>query len=184
MLWNALKSGLIDMIVSDHSPCTADLKRPGEKSFEEAWGGISSVQFGLPIIWSEASKRGFTLKDLYRWMCANPAKLAGLDNIKSKLSVGYNADIAIWDPEEEIEIQEECILHKNKLTPYKGKKLKGKVHWTIVRGKVVYEEGSFTAARGNLLVRPKSASKTNVDISKLSDEASPTAYPLHSTKRA
>ncbi|XP_021955788.1 allantoinase [Folsomia candida] len=151
-LWEGIKSGLIDMIVSDHSPCTADLKQPGEKNFQQAWGGISSVQFGLPLIWTNMKKNGLQLHDLCRLMAEHPAKLAGFEKIKAKIAVGFDADFVLWNPDEEFEITENIILHKNKLTPYKGKTYSGRVHSTILRGKVIYNNGKFATPNGKFLL--------------------------------
>ena len=85
-LWDALEDGTIDMIVSDHSPCTADLKLLETGDFLEAWGGISTLQFSLPVIWTQIEKRGFGLRELTNWMSAAPARLAGLDKRKGKLA--------------------------------------------------------------------------------------------------
>ncbi|ODM96822.1 putative allantoinase 1 [Orchesella cincta] len=152
-LWNGLKTGVIDMIVSDHSPCTADLKQPGEKNFMEAWGGISSVQFGLSIIWSQAEARGFNIPTLSRWMSQEPARLAGMSNVKGKLDINYDADIVIWNDEETFQVTDDIILYRNKITPYKGKLLKGKVLATILRGQIVYAENNFSNISGRLLVK-------------------------------
>lgn len=153
-LWEALADGTIDMIVSDHSPCTADLKLQETGDFMEAWGGISALQFGLPVIWTQAQKRGFGLNEITRWTSAAPAKLAGLDKQKGLLAPGYDADIVIWHPEKEFEVRKELIHFKNKLTPYEGMNLRGVVEATYVRGKKVFDKGEFPAEpSGNLLVK-------------------------------
>uniref|UniRef100_A0A4W6EV35 allantoinase n=1 Tax=Lates calcarifer TaxID=8187 RepID=A0A4W6EV35_LATCA len=131
-LWSALKAGQIDMVVSDHSPCTPDLKKLDTGDFSQAWGGISSLQFGLPLFWSSAKKRGFQLSDVVRLLSRKTAQLCGLDNQKGSLGPGYDADLVIWDPEREFEI-----------TPYLGITLQGVVYATILRGRLVYKEGSF-----------------------------------------
>jgi allantoinase len=153
-LWAALAEGTIDMVVSDHSPCTANLKLMDSGDFMEAWGGISTLQFGLPVLWTQASKRGFGLSDLSRWMSAAPAKLAGLDKQKGKLTPGYDADIVVWHPEKEFEVRTELIHFKNKLTPYEGMNLRGVVEATYVRGQKVFANGEFSAQpSGNLLLK-------------------------------
>ncbi|XP_061096939.1 allantoinase, mitochondrial [Conger conger] len=144
-LWSALKAGQIDMVVSDHSPCTPDLKRLDSGDFIQAWGGISSLQFGLSLFWTTASKKGFSLPDVVRILCQKPAQLCCLDKQKGGLFPGYDADLVIWEPEKVFEVKEENIHHKNKLTPYLGFKLRGKVYATIVRGKIVYKQGSFSS---------------------------------------
>ena len=151
-LWAALAEGVIDMVVSDHSPCTPNLKLLETGDFLEAWGGIAALQFSLPVIWTQAEKRGFGLRELTRWMSEAPAKLAGLDKRKGKLTKGFDADIVIWHPEKEFKVVPENIYFKNKITPYAGMNLRGVVETTYVRGAKVYEHGQFAAdADGKLL---------------------------------
>lgn len=152
-LWAALAEGVIDMVVSDHSPCTPDLKLTETGDFLQAWGGIAALQFGLPVMWTQAQERGFGLRQLTRWMSGAPARLAGLAKRKGCLAVGYDADIVIWHPEKEFQVVSEAIYFKHKLTPYAGLKLRGVVEATFVRGVKVYEHGQFAAnATGALLV--------------------------------
>ncbi|XP_056132218.1 LOW QUALITY PROTEIN: allantoinase, mitochondrial [Lampris incognitus] len=143
-LWSALKAGQIDMVVSDHSPCTPDLKKLGSGDFTQAWGGISSLQLGLPLFWSSASQRGFLLPDVVRLLCQKTAHLCSLGDRKGSLVPGYDADLVIWDPEKEFKVTEASIHHKNKLTPYLGQTLHGVVWATIVRGRLVYRQGCFS----------------------------------------
>lgn len=138
-LWQALKSRDIDLVISDHSPCTVDLKLMDRGDFMAAWGGISSVQYGLPIFWSQASSRGFSLHDVVRVMCEEPAKLSRLSHRKGKIAKGMDADFVLWDPDEPIVIDQKITRHKNKVTPYHNMKLRGVIHKTILRGNVVYE---------------------------------------------
>jgi allantoinase len=151
-LWQALADGIIDMVVSDHSPCTADLKLMETGDFLNAWGGIAALQFTLPVMWTQLRQRGFSLLDLTRLMSAAPAKLAGLDKRKGRLETGFDADIVIWNPEKEFEIKPENIHFKNKITPYSGMNLRGVVETTFLHGAKVYEKGQFAAkAFGKLL---------------------------------
>ncbi|XP_055799902.1 allantoinase, mitochondrial [Salvelinus fontinalis] len=162
-LWSALKAGQIDMVVSDHSPCTPDLKRLDSGDFTQAWGGISSLQFGLSLFWTSASKKGFTLPDVVRLLCQRTAQLCRLDNQKGSLVPGHDADLVIWDPEKEFEVKDASIHHKNKLTPYLGLTLLGEVSVTIVRGRVVYKQGSFSPTPlGKHLLLPQR--KTQVSL--------------------
>src|SRR5688572_15671331 len=87
-LWEALKSGLIDFVATDHSPAPPDLKQTESGDFTTAWGGIASLQFALPVLWTAAKERGFQLTDMARWLSENPAKLAGLENRKGKIAKG------------------------------------------------------------------------------------------------
>jgi allantoinase len=133
-LWKALQDGVIETIVSDHSPCTPALK---QGSFLEAWGGIASVQFVLPVIWTEAKSRGFGFSDLTRWLCERTARLARLPH-KGAIEQGRDADFAIWSPEETFTIDASTIEHRHKLTPYLGETLAGVVKETWVRGRRVF----------------------------------------------
>merc|ERR1712222_109314 len=92
--------GVIDMLVSDHSPCTPDLKRPGHSDFMAAWGGISSLQFGFSLAWSQAEERELSLPFLHRLMGKAPARLAGLQERKGQLAEGFDADLVIFAPDE------------------------------------------------------------------------------------
>ena len=147
LLWEALRDGTIDMVVSDHSPCTPALKLQETGDFMDAWGGIAALQFGLPVMWTNLRERGFGLNDLSRLMSAVPARLAGLDQRKGRLADGYDADIVIWDPEREFEVVSEMIEHRHKLTPYSGMKLFGKVESAYLRGRLVFN-GSFSSLPG------------------------------------
>jgi|ERR1043166_379625 allantoinase len=152
-LWEAVANGTIDMIVSDHSPCTPALKLQETGDFMEAWGGIAALQFGLPVMWTNLKARGFALSDLTRLMSAGPAKLAGLDKLKGKLAAGHDADIVIWDPEGEFEIVPDIIQHRHKLTPYSGMRLAGKIEATYVGGNKVFQDGKFAEQRfGEFLI--------------------------------
>ncbi|XP_053633609.1 allantoinase [Cherax quadricarinatus] len=155
-LWEALRDGTIQQVVSDHSPCTPDLKQPGKMNFKDAWGGISSLQFGLSVFWTGAQARGFTLQDVVKCMSLAPATQASLQQRKGALRVGLDADFVIWDPTETFTINESMILHRNKLTPYLGKTVRGKVYKTVLRGNVIYDRGNFCTAvpRGKFVFAP------------------------------
>lgn len=130
-LWRGLRDGIIDLVVSDHSPCTPELKRG---TFDSAWGGIASMQFLLPIVWSGARMRGFTLADVARWCCEAPSRLARLDR-KGAIAVGRDADFVVWSPEETFAVSAEQVRHRHKVTPYLGAQLQGAVKETWVRGR-------------------------------------------------
>jgi len=151
-LWGALKEGVIDMVVSDHSPCTPALKLEETGDFLQAWGGIAALQFALPVMWTGAQARGFGLRQLTQWMSGAPAQLAGLDKRKGRLARGYDADIVVWHPEKEFKVVPEDIHFRHKTTPYTGMNLRGVVEATYVRGIKVYWQGQFAAnAPGALL---------------------------------
>ena len=142
-LWSGLENGLINFITSDHSPCTAELKNLEVGDFEKAWGGISSIQFTLPVIWTECKTRGYSMDQLINWMSKQPAKFIGKDQQKGQISPGFDADLVCWNPDKKYIIQKEAIHHKNKLTPYEGETLFGVVNSTFLCGKKIYENGQF-----------------------------------------
>ncbi|OBZ83602.1 Allantoinase [Choanephora cucurbitarum] len=139
LLWDALLDGTIDYVVSDHSPCTANLKKQETGDFSQAWGGIASVQFGLPVLWTEGRKRGVRLQDIVRWLSSVPAKRTNMDHKKGEIRVGNDADLVIWRPESTFDIQVSDVHFKNKLSPYIGKSFYGVVDQTIVRGQTAYD---------------------------------------------
>ncbi|MCU1604645.1 MAG: allB [Modestobacter sp.] len=144
-LWAALGDGDIDLVVSDHSPCTPELKRLDVGDFGLAWGGIASLQVALPAVWSGARERGLTLAQLARWMSAAPARLAGLP-AKGAIAVGKDADLVAFAPEERWTVDR--LEHRNPVTPYAGRELVGAVRRTWLRG-----EPTDGAPRGRLLRR-------------------------------
>ncbi len=142
-LWEALRDGTIDFIVSDHSPCPPDMKLREQGDFMNAWGGISSLQLRLPIIWTEALARGFTIEQVAPWLCNGPARQVGFDARKGQLTEGADADVVIWNPDKEFRVAPEMIQHRHKLTPYAGEVLRGLVEKTFLRGQMVYDDGEF-----------------------------------------
>ena len=153
-LWEALREGTIDMVVSDHSPCPPEMKLREQGDFMKAWGGISSLQLRLPVMWTDANARGFDLKQLSEWLCTAPARQVGLDHVKGSLRPGADADIVIWNPEAEFRVEPESIHHRHKLTPYAGEALRGVVEKTFLRGQMVYDGGEFLSGSiGNVVLR-------------------------------
>jgi allantoinase len=135
-LWRALGSGDIDCIVSDHSPCTAELKRLDLGDFGAAWGGISSLQIGLSAVWSEARLRGYSLVDVVRWMAEVPARIGRLQE-KGQIERGYHADFAVFAPDDAFVVNPEKLYHRNRVTPYAQRALAGVVRSTWLRGRRV-----------------------------------------------
>jgi allantoinase len=136
LLWRGLADGLIDCVVSDHSPCTPELKRLDIGDFGVAWGGIASLQVSLPAVWTAARERGFGLTDVVRWMAARPAELAGLRR-KGKLEVGFDADLCVFAPDEDFVVDARKLHHRNAISAYHGRALAGVVHGTWLRGQEV-----------------------------------------------
>lgn len=147
-LWQALGDGLIDIVVSDHSPCTAELKRLDTGDFAAAWGGIASLQLSLPVVWTEAARRGFSLADVVRWMSRGPAELVGLPR-KGALAPGFDADLVVFAPDEHFTVDPSTLRHRNPVTPYAAATLRGMVRATWLGGEQV-DDGH---PRGRLLRR-------------------------------
>jgi allantoinase len=141
-LWRGLRDGIIDMVVSDHSPCTPALKKRESGDFMDAWGGIAGLQFGLSAIWTEAKSRGFSLVDVVRWMSARTAALARVDDRKGSLAVGKDADFVVFDPEASFDVTADRVKHRHALTPYAGRTLFGVVEKTFLRGEEITEKTS------------------------------------------
>ena len=156
-LWQGLADGTIDCVVSDHSPATAALKRPADGDFGTAWGGISSLQLGLPAVWTEARRRGHTLADVARWMSGAPAALAGLA-AKGAIAPGRDADFAVLAPEETFTVDPVALHHRNPVTAYAGRTLHGVVRSTWLRGVRIADHGRPAAhPTGRLIDRPGTA---------------------------
>ncbi|AHH97834.1 hypothetical protein KALB_4472 [Kutzneria albida DSM 43870] len=132
-LWRGLAEGVIDCVVSDHSPCTPDLKRLETGDFGQAWGGIASLQLGLPAVWTEARSRGHDLTEVVRWMAERPADLAGLRR-KGRIEVGADADLCVLAPDARFTVDVRALAHRNPVTPYHGLDLTGVVRRTWLRG--------------------------------------------------
>ena len=148
-LWAALGEGLIDCVVSDHSPCTAELKRQDTGDFGAAWGGIASLQLGLSAVWTEAAIRGFALPDVVDWMARRTADLVGLQTRKGRIAVGCDADFVVFDPNARTTVDATRLAHKNAVTPYDGLTLRGAVQATYLAGAPV----DLDAPAGRLLTR-------------------------------
>jgi len=137
LLWAGLRDGVLGLVVSDHSPCTAAMKEPGTGDFGRAWGGIASLQLSLPLVWTQARARGFGLADVAAWMAAAPARLAGL-TAKGRIAAGYDADFCVLAPGEPFVVDERQLHHKHPATtPYAGRRLYGVVRASILRGQKI-----------------------------------------------
>ena len=178
-LWTELlckdaADSVIQTIVSDHSPCTPNLKLlpPSLASsqnntvrishvgdFFAAWGGISSVGLGLPILWTEGLARGVRIEDVVRWCCRNTAVQVGLAGQKGDLAVGRDGDVAVFDDAAEFVVQHDSMLFRNKVSPYEGKRLRGVVRETWLRGRRVFTRTAGfeekEGPQGALLLQPR-----------------------------
>jgi allantoinase len=142
-LWQGLRDGTIDLLATDHSPCPPEMKRLAEGDFRSAWGGIASLSVALPIVYTEASKRGFSLSDIANWMSLAPANLAGCHARKGRLAAGHHADFVVFDPESEFVVTEDRLHYRHPVSPYLGERLRGVVKATYLRGRKVFSDGEF-----------------------------------------
>jgi len=152
-LWQGLQEGVIDLVATDHSPCPPEMKRIDERNFRSAWGGISSLSLALPVMWSEASGRGFTLMDIARWMAEGPARLAGSEPQKGRIAKNFDADFVVFEPEAEFTATEDRLFYRHRVSPYLGEKLCGVVKATYLRGECVFADGKFPGEPGGRELR-------------------------------
>jgi allantoinase len=144
-LWAALDEGVIDMVVTDHSPCPPQMKFG---DFASAWGGIASLQLSLGVMWSHCHCGvGSRPAQLVQWMSTAPAKLAGLAHRKGAIAPGLDADLVIWNPN----APPAELHHRHKLTPYHPQ---GAVQATFLRGQKIYERGNFASAPLGAILKP------------------------------
>ena len=169
-LWNALQAGVLDLVATDHSPAPPAMKCPGD--FMRAWGGIASLELGLAAVWTAGASREFSTLEsqfserlsaassepkvdpcaLARWMSAAPAALAGFANRKGRIAAGCDADLIVWDPDAQWTVEPARLHQRHKLTPYAGRRLRGVVHATYLRGERVWDAGRLAhGATGRLL---------------------------------
>jgi allantoinase len=152
LLWAALAGGLIQMVVSDHSPPPASMTSGASGDFAQAWPGIPSLELCLPVTWTEARARGYALSQLADWMCRNPARLARLGR-KGAIEVGFDADLVVWKPDAAWTVTERPAAGRL-ASPYVGRQLHGIVERTYLRGVRIFERGlPFATPRGRLLSR-------------------------------
>ena len=141
-LWQGLRDGAIDLVVTDHSPCTPAMKGLSEGNFQAAWGGIASLPIALSAVWTEAHRRGFTLSAIPQWMAESPARLAGCAR-KGRIAPGCDADFVIFDPEAEFQVTQSHLRQRHAISPYEGEWLKGTVRKTYLRGEMIFDDGEF-----------------------------------------
>lgn len=130
-LWRGLAEGVIDFIATDHSPCPPSMKHRDTGRFDQAWGGISSLQLLLPAVWTEAARRGHSLNDLAHWLAHRPALLPG---VEAGIEAGRPANLVQFDPEAEFTVHGAQLLHRHGLTPYEGRTLRGVARRVWLRG--------------------------------------------------
>jgi allantoinase len=140
LLWDGLRTGVVEAVASDHSPCPPELKRLDDGDFGMAWGGIASMQLGLAAVWTGARRRGFVLADVVRWMAERPAAIAGM-NRKGHIALGHHADFCVFAPDDAFVVDPARLHHRHALTPYAQRPLAGIVRSTWLRGRRVSGDG-------------------------------------------
>jgi len=156
VLWEALKGGIISSVVSDHSPCTVGLKLLEKGDFFQAWGGICTLGLGLSVLWTEGQKRGVTLEKISYWTSEQTSKHLGLDHVKGTIAAGKDADFVIFDPDAEFTVSRKDMQFKNKLTPWQGRTLKGRVVETFLRGhSIFHRDTGYNEPQGNLILEKR-----------------------------
>jgi allantoinase len=154
LLWDALVAGEIDLVATDHSPSPPGLKHMDDGDFVKAWGGIASLQVGLAAVWTGAVTRGAGVDRIAGWLAEGPARLAGLDRRKGRIAAGHDADLVIWDPDEETVVNAAALHHRHAVTPYAGRRLRGVVHQTLLRGELIFDRGTVSPSpHGRVLER-------------------------------
>ena len=153
-LWAGLGDGTIDFIATDHSPCPPAMKLPDEGDFLRAWGGIASLQLSLPAVWTQAHSRGYPVSRVGEWLCAGPARLAGIGARKGAIVAGRDADFVIWNPDATFRVDAAKLHHRHKMTPHAGQELAGVVEATFLRGRKIFERGELIwPSAGHILRR-------------------------------
>jgi allantoinase len=151
-LWDALKNGVIDFVATDHSPAPPNLKQLETGDFMKAWGGIASLQFALPVLWTAAKQRNFAVTDIAKWLCEKPAELIGKPH-KGKIEAGFDADLIVWDANKKFTVTEDIIQHRHKITPYLNNELFGIVEQTYLAGERVYDNGQFVKLNAGKIIK-------------------------------
>lgn len=152
-LWQALRDEIVGQVVTDHSPAPGALKCSESGDFVRAWGGIASLELGLSVVWTEARARGLGVERVAEWMCAAPARLAGLQGRKGRIAPGLDADLVVWDPEGERVVDVTHLQQRHPITPYASRTLRGVVHATYLGGRKVYSAGAPVGSPSGHLLR-------------------------------
>ena len=155
-LWDGLARGTLQFVTTDHSPSPPDVKCLDSGRFDQAWGGIASIQLLLGAVWTEATRRGFGLVELARWLCHGPALFAGLSGRKGAIRRGHDADLVVFAPDQTWTVKADDLHHRHPVTPYDGRKLRGVVRRTYVRGALAYSDGKHLDPHGTTILRTDS----------------------------
>jgi allantoinase len=152
-LWDALRAGVIDFVATDHSPAPPEMKQMETGDFMKAWGGIASLQFALPVLWTAAKQRNFSVAHIAKWLCQKPAELIGKEKNKGEIEPGFDADLIVWDGNKTFLVTEDIIQHRHKITPYLGNELYGVVEQTYLAGEKVYDNGKLVKLNAGKIIK-------------------------------
>ena len=153
-LWDYLLDDGFNFLASDHSPAPPERKQLETGDFFKAWGGISGLQFTLPVLFTEAKRRGLSTEKLIELLTKKPAEFLGIAYKKGSLIAGFDADITVWDDQEAFQISEKNIQHKHKATPYVNETVFGKVIHTFVNGVQVVQNAELKSLKqGRVLLK-------------------------------
>ncbi|MCW2853797.1 MAG: allantoicase [Nocardioides sp.] len=151
-LWQALLDGVVDTVVSDHSPATAEEKGRGDGDLQQAWGGVSGLQVGFTAVAHEARRRGIALEQVSHWMSRRTAELVGLP-AKGRIEPGADADLAVYDTAADLHVEASRLAHRNPISAYDGQRYAGRVTHTVARGHLL-DPARPDHSRGRRLLRP------------------------------
>jgi allantoinase len=141
-MWEYILDGTIDTIGSDHAPFTPEEKEAGREVIWRAPNGLTGIQTMLPLMLDEGiGRRGLSWTRLAEITATNAARIFRLAPRKGAIAIGADADLVLVDPDAAWTIRGADLLHKNKWTPYEGRRVRGRVDMTLVRGTVVYQDG-------------------------------------------
>jgi dihydropyrimidinase len=160
VVWDGLSDGLFTIVSSDHAPFRFDDaqgKKPGGKEvpFQYIPNGIPGLETRLPLLFSEGVRTGrITLNQFVALTATNPARLYGLHPRKGTIAIGADADIAIWDPNREVTIENAMLHHDVDYTPYEGMRVTGWPVTTLVRGERVWDDGKVCGRAGHGVFLP------------------------------
>lgn len=160
ILKEALISGTLDFLTTDHSPAPPEIKEIASGNIRKAWGGIAGLQFLLPASWT-ACREVMSLETFIPLLTSQPAFFLGMNKRKGKIEAGYDADLVVWNPEETFLVTEGEVVHRHRISPYIGEKLFGVVEQTIVNGQLVYNKNAkhtFVSA-GKVILKDNKVSK-------------------------
>jgi allantoinase len=157
-LWQALEHGSLTLVASDHSPCPPEMKLPREGDFMRAWGGIASLELSFAATWTGARARGLAAERVVRWMSEAPATLAGLNGAKGAIRPDADADLVVWNPDAEWNVDAAHLHQRHPVTPYAGMRLRGVVESVYLRGELAFENGRVIGKpHGRFMRRPRNA---------------------------